>query len=60
MPLRVVRCYSALPAEMTGKIIDYCLYCDFSELPSEAFEEGGYELLDGLKDFNSYILNLMC
>ena len=40
-------CGTPLPAEMTGKIIDYCLYSDFSELPGDVFEEGVYEVLGG-------------
>ena len=40
-------CGTPLPAEMTGKIIDYCLYSDFSELPSDVFEEEVYEVLGG-------------
>jgi hypothetical protein len=33
-------CGTPLPGEMTEKIIDYCLFSDFSELPDYALEEG--------------------
>ena len=45
-----VRCGTALPMEITDKIADYCLYCDFSELPSELFCEGEYEIIQGLRE----------
>ena len=45
-----VRCGTALPMELSDKIIDYCLYRDFSELPSGLFREGEHEVIQGLEE----------